>query len=133
MSYKQVLSIACKVRKAFEEIEQIEGYDGDNNLGGYCGRASIQLYLACKRVGLKDIKLWDGIGHSFNSYGNKLIDITATQFGKRKKVFTCLFNNRRKFGNEYDLEGRCYYARENWAFDENEVRRDKRIVEKYLK
>ena len=137
MSLQQVKEIAKKVRKAFEEIEENEG-GGPFGLIGYCGRASIQLYYACRRAGLNDIELWDGDGHTFNVYRDTIVDITATQFGHRSKVYTCKFNDREKRMRECEYitdgkdEGRCFVPSKNWAYDHRVVRRDSSIVKKHL-
>jgi len=86
MSLRKITSIARRIRKAFEEIESKEGEYNDGDLGGYCGRASVQLYLACKRQGIK-IQIAEGVGHIFNVYNGRIVDITATQFGYCEKVF----------------------------------------------
>lgn len=82
---KKVKKIAKKIRAAFEEIEKKE-YGRPSDLGGYCGRASIQLYLACRREGIR-IGLHEGCGHMFNTYDGRIIDVTATQFGINRKVY----------------------------------------------
>jgi hypothetical protein len=79
----RVKKIAAQVRQAFEEIARTQGYRSD--LGGLCGRATAQLYLACRRKGIK-IKMWRGLGHAFNECDGHIVDITATQFGKVGKV-----------------------------------------------
>lgn len=141
MSLKEVKAIAKEVRKVFERIEGDEGgyygNPGPGSLGGYCGRASIQLYLACKRAGLNGIELWDGDGHTFNAYNGKIVDITATQFGQPRKVYTCKFADREEKSLEYEYgkATRCYSASKNWASErggKREVDSDSRKVKKHL-
>lgn len=137
MSLPQVKAIAKEVRKSFEKIEKEErGLYGTEpaGLGGYCGRASIQLYLACKRAGLKDIELWDGEGHTFNVYRGKIVDITATQFGRRRKVYVCEFKDceDKSLDYEYWSATRCPSACQNWAYEDQHFYSDRRKVRKQL-
>ena len=79
---KKIKKIAGQVREAFEEIEKEEGncsWSKTDALSGYCGRASTQLYLACRRAGIK-IRMVEASGHMFNTYENHIVDVTATQF-----------------------------------------------------
>lgn len=81
---KTIRTIAKQVRKAFEKIEEDEnGYGG--NLGGYCFRASYQMYLLCKKEGI-NVDIIEGCGHYYNEFNGYIIDITATQFGKYPKI-----------------------------------------------
>jgi hypothetical protein len=77
---QRVVRIARRMRQAFEMIGGLEG--GSEDLGGYCGRAAIQLRRACRREGIV-IGLHTSDDHAFNSYQDHLIDITATQFSRR--------------------------------------------------
>jgi len=81
-SLSDVLSLARKVRNAFEEI-------GENKrLGGFCARASIQLHLAAERMGIRGVDICIGQGHVYCMYNDTVIDVTATQFGIEDEVFT---------------------------------------------
>ena len=95
---EKVKSIARKVRRAFEEIEKEENYneadDFGFDLGGYCGRAAIQLFIACKKEGI-EINIEEGIGHAYNKFNNYIIDITATQFGKYPRVYIKKYKGRK--------------------------------------
>lgn len=128
----KIKEIAKKIRKAFEEIEESETYN-KGDLGGYCARASIQLYLACRREGIR-ISMVEGIGHMYNKYNGKIIDITATQFGERSKV---LIREYKKEPPEYHK-----YLRKHpsvisiinlwWAPYYEQVLSDGKTVKKYL-
>jgi len=144
MSLREVKSIARKIRKAFEEIEKKEGSYGDvpGDLGGYCGRASVQLYLACRRKGIK-VVMAEGEGHMFNVYNGRIIDVTATQFGVPEKIFV----RKLSYGDKLNRWGGrltpCYHtpyelhktakSAERVFSNGTDTIRDKRVVKRYLK
>jgi len=131
---KKVKRIAKDIRKAFEEIDKkYTGHTG-GDLGGHCGRASVQLYLACRRVGIK-IGINKGEGHMFNTYRDRIIDITATQFGVRRKVFVRKIP--KKIGKLPSYHRTCCtYDTAKSAIDvyddRLDINRDKRVVLKYI-
>lgn len=139
---EKIKDIAIKVRKAFEEIEKKDygyrflDYDGNdyyikNNLGGYCGRAAIQLFLACRRKNI-DIEIEEGVGHSYNKLGDYIIDITATQFGKYPKVHIRKYKSRKP---EYYQKVRTHLSTNSLANEfwipSHIIVRDRTVVLKY--
>jgi hypothetical protein len=76
----KIKEIAKQVRAAFEEISN------NDDLCGFCGRASIQIHLAALRQGLKGVTLCVGVGHMYCMANDTVIDVTATQFGVEDKV-----------------------------------------------
>jgi len=86
----RVKRIASQVRKAFEEIAVVEKWSYD--LSGLCDRASVQLFLAAERHGIKGVSLVIGSGHVYNMYDSFVIDVTATQFGKKDSVYVVPFH-----------------------------------------
>ena len=134
-----IKNIAKQVRKAFEEIAENEkeySYGNwkefHNSLRGYCAAASVQLYYACKKKGIK-LKLIEGIGHAYNEFDDYIIDITATQFGRYPKVHI-----RKKYKRPP-----CFYKKMNeynsanafmqyWFLDNSKVKQYRKIVNKYL-
>lgn len=147
MSFEEVKKIAGKVREIFEQIEADESGDKYNrycmtDLGGYCGRASIQVYLACKRAKIRGIELWDTGRHTFNIYEGKIVDITATQFGRQDKVLVRSMNVIDDPDNyhEYNGAARCPKISDHWAFyaefstgGRNTVRSDTKIVRRCMR
>ena len=87
-----LLSIAKKTRKAFEEIALYES-ENPQLLAGYCYRASAQLLMVAQEFGF-DLQMASSCYHVFNIFkqNNKdfILDITATQFDNIKdKIFVC--------------------------------------------
>jgi len=78
----KIKRIASQVRAAYEDIA-----GKDNDLCGYCCRASAQLLLAAQRHGIHGVQIVLGSGHVFNVYDKHIIDVTATQFGVADKVY----------------------------------------------
>jgi hypothetical protein len=99
MSLQKVKVVAKQVRKAMEEIIDTEPF-GNDDLGGECGRASAQLYLACKRARIRGVKFASNHQHAFNVYRNHIIDITATQFGYKRRVFIKKITGKEKYFHE---------------------------------
>lgn len=64
----------------------------DPDLGGACGIASHHLMQLAKANGIQVHLCYGTFNNNFHfwvEYGNKIIDITATQFGINKKVYCC--------------------------------------------
>jgi hypothetical protein len=95
MSIEKVKNIALMIRSAFEKISDKENQS--KNLRGYCGRASVQIYLECKKVGLsKGLLLCSNDSHAFIVYKGVIVDVTATQFDDTiNKVYTDRLSNGR--------------------------------------
>lgn len=136
---EKIKDIAKKIRKAFEEIERKEDYSEASlwgfDLGGYCGRAAIQLYLACKKSGIK-IKIIEGIGHAYNEYNGHIIDITATQFGKYPKVHIRKYKCKPHYIPEFYQKVRTHLSTKSLAdafwIPQHLIDRDKEVVLKYI-
>lgn len=136
-NFRKVKLIAEKLRMAFEEISEKENYGEASafnfDLGGYCGRAAIQLYLICKKAGIK-IKISEGIGHAFNEYGGYIIDITATQFGKYPKVYIKKYKSRNI--PEFYQKVRMHLSTKSLAkslwIPQSKINSDEKIVSKYF-
>jgi hypothetical protein len=129
---EKVKKIAKKVRAAFEEIEEKEYGSKYTDLGGYCGRASVQLYLACRRAGIT-IGLHEGYGHMFNTYNGRIIDITATQFGINKKVYVKKIDKSLEDYHTTEAIHKSAKPAECVYGCPADTIRDKRTVLKYLK
>ena len=80
--FSYVLSLANNIRDAFESLAARS--NSNLNLSGYCWRASIQLFLAAKERNIP-VKIVASDTHVFNVFNGHIIDITATQFKKKKK------------------------------------------------
>jgi hypothetical protein len=76
----RLIRLARVVRSAYEKI-----YGKHSNLGGACFDASRQLFRLAKDNGLV-VEIGIGDGHAFVLLNNTVVDVTATQFGKRRKV-----------------------------------------------
>ena len=129
----KIKNIAKKIRKAFEEIEKKEndGFGG-YGLGGYCVRAAAQLYLACKKAGIK-VKIVEGVGHAFNEFDGYIIDITATQFGKYPKVHIRKYKNRPpEFYQKISSHLSTKSLIETFWIKQLEIENDEEIVSKYF-
>jgi hypothetical protein len=123
-NFSKVVNIAKKIRETFENIEieicENKSYTCEPklDLGGYCGRASVQMFLACKRAGISGVELWDVDDgyHTFNMYGDRIIDITATQFDEnRPAVYTPLARNVNSY-EEYRNADRQRNHLKNWIY-----------------
>jgi hypothetical protein len=90
---QKVLRIAHIVRKQFEEE-----YPEEIRFEGFCGLASLRIVIMCNHNKLYPRLVYgnySGNFHTWIEYGQKIIDITATQFGKERIVIT-------------DINNRCY-------------------------
>lgn len=141
MGISEVKTIAMVVRKVFEKIEREEfpNYLFDD-LAGYCGRASVQMFLACRRAEIEGVELWDVNDgyHTFNIYGDRIIDITATQFDRsRTRVYTPLVKSVLVYDEYNNACDQSKYYRENWIYkvkyiSSQKIRRDNLLVKKAL-
>lgn len=133
----KIKKIAKQVRMAFEKIEDEEGYF-QNNLEGYCARASLQLYFACRDAGI-EIELKANPEHAFNVYDEYIIDITATQFLKHaNKVYVSkIKNNKNKFHMMCEdlkyIKSAPSVVMTMLNVKKEEFKKDKKMVKKYLK
>jgi hypothetical protein len=133
----EVVQIANNIRTAFEALA--ERSNRDKNLCGYCARASVQLFLAAQAKG-HDVKISIGDGHIYNIFQDYIIDITATQFGKKKKIW--IVRTKR---NQIGYWRNPYFGRNPlcnsidelynkiWAISKKDIYNDQRFVRKYLK
>jgi len=81
---RTVMQIARAVRREGEAVHKDWG-DEDSDLGGWCAHSSNLLFQELLRRGIQAKLVWNGL-HCFVTYGPYIVDITATQFGKYKKV-----------------------------------------------
>ena len=77
---RRLIKLARIVRRAYEKI-----YDESSDLGGACFDASRQLFRLAKDNKLA-VEIGIGDGHAFVLLGDTIVDVTATQFGKKQKV-----------------------------------------------
>ena len=77
---KRLVKLARIVRQAFEKLEP---YNSD--LRGCCYHASVQLAYLAQKEGIP-AEIGTAPEHVFVLLGNTIVDVTATQFGKRRKV-----------------------------------------------
>ena len=92
---RHLIRLARIVRRAYEKI-----YDESSDLGGACFDASRQLFRLAKDNKLA-VEIGIGDGHAFVLLGDTIVDITATQFGRRQKVLVTKqkqLEKRRWFG-----------------------------------
>lgn len=136
----EVLALANKIRNSFEALA-IRG-NNNLNLSGYCWRASIQLFLAAKERNI-DIKIAASDTHVFNVFNGYIIDITATQFKKKKKVWVAKYckGNFKKHWNPRVLkkgdDPLCnsvseLFSKCGWWTPRDRIYKDKRFVKKFL-
>lgn len=78
---KEIREIAKDVRTWCEKVALKHNFD--NDLGGFCGVASGALFLKLKESGFS-AQIIESDCHAFVIHNNYLIDVTATQFRKRK-------------------------------------------------
>lgn len=83
LPYK-VKVIAQRVRTWAEKMAPQFGFDKD--LCGMCALASTKLHHELKKQGIES-HLQYADGHVYLKVGERIVDVTATQFGTRKKVF----------------------------------------------
>lgn len=76
----RIIDLAKFVRATFEKK-----YTKNPTLSCYCYRASLELFCLAKDEGI-DIKLAGNTGHVFCTFGETIIDITATQFGNPDRI-----------------------------------------------
>ncbi len=82
--HPKVLKIASIVRKWAEKKAKKE--QGPSDLCGYCAIASHRLHSALQNAGIKNSKIVYAHNHAYVKVGNRVIDVTATQFGHKKGV-----------------------------------------------
>lgn len=80
----RLIRLARVVRSAYEKIYG-KYSDLDSDLGGACFDASRQLFRLARDNGIA-VEIGIGDGHAFVLLGDTVVDVTATQFGKRQKV-----------------------------------------------
>ena len=100
---EKLISLAYKARKAFEKVAEIDRWKP--NLSGLCFDASCFLRRLARENGI-ETELGKGDGHYFVLYGNVVIDITATQFGKLDHVCVLPLEEASKIGDFWKL----YYS-----------------------
>ncbi len=69
-----LVALARIVRAAFSRAH-------GEDLCGYCWRASAQLFLLARSHGIADARLGATYWHVFVVRGDRIVDVTATQFG----------------------------------------------------
>lgn len=77
---RRLTKLARVVRCAYEKI-----YGKNSDLAGACFDASRQLFRLAKDNGLA-VEIGIGDGHAFVLLGDTIVDVTATQFGRKPKV-----------------------------------------------
>lgn len=90
---KRIKQAATQVRKFFERVAEDEVFL--KNLSCLCWRASTTLAKRLQSKGFEAkvvhgemLDVWGGTNyHVWVVYKNKILDITATQFGYRNKIF----------------------------------------------
>jgi len=137
---EKVITLAKNIRIAYEHLAIRS--NKKTNLAGYCSRASVQLHLIAKELGI-NVAIVPSYFHVYNVYDNKIIDITATQFGKRKRVWIVNFNKTNKISH---WQPKCNYKKEEficnsieellfsgWWIYKRDINNDRRFINKYLK
>lgn len=138
--YKKLLVLQKKIRTAFENLAKRAGMS--SHLGGYCRRASVQLLLIGRELG-KEIQIAASDHHCFNIYKGYIIDITATQFGKKRSVWVVKASPRnlrsywrprtlRKYLNPFCNSVSELFSKAGWFSPKNSIYKDKRFVKKYI-
>jgi hypothetical protein len=132
---KEVKELAFKVREVFEAISARDRMDPD--LAGYCQRASAQLFLLAYDKNIP-VKLVCCYGHTYNLYCGYIIDITATQFGKKDKVWIAKANRKNQSGwwKPICTNAICSSIEElknlSWGIDGRQIFGDKKVVKRFL-
>ena len=80
-----VIDLAKKTRYWSEKYAKKNGFK--SCLAGMCGIASCVLHQKMLKHGITDVKICCNSFHCFLTYDNYIIDITATQFQEKEKVF----------------------------------------------
>ena len=102
---RRLIKLARIVRQAFEKLES-----DDPDLRGCCYRASVQLVYLAQKEGIP-AEIGTAPGHVFVLLGNTVVDVTATQFGRRSKVLV---------GNLRALMSQTYFCWKPW-FIQNRI------------
>jgi hypothetical protein len=131
----RLIRLARIVRRAYEKI-----YGQYSDLNGVCFDASRQLFLLAKDNGLA-VEIGIGDGHAFVLLDNTVVDVTATQFGKRRKV---LIAKRKQLEKQHwhhcrpwKLESRhdnIGSVNRSWGYRcDNQYKKDRQVVIQTLK
>lgn len=103
-----ILQIAKQVRATMEILA--ENTNGEWNLGGYCGIAAVEMWRELKKKNIRSVvelgHIRGGGCHCWTTLGDKIIDVTATQFedfdnpvvitSKNDEFYQGLRNNRKR-------------------------------------
>lgn len=115
-NFDKVVKIAKKLRRKADRDTKIQS-DYGKTLGGACAIMSLYLWRYLHRQGIRCQVRWSD-GHCFVTYGNKIVDITATQFGKKQKVYIADFKNHPECWWQQEPNGQARTIRE---LDANET------------
>jgi hypothetical protein len=131
--------LARVVRKAYEGI-----YGWDSDLGGACFDSSRQLFRLAKENGIPaEIGIGGDGAHAFVLLDDVVVDVTATQFGKRRKILVAQLGRLGRQKAKWDgcqpwsLDSRHRSMRSaNWAWNDGcgkMYRHERRAVLKALR
>jgi hypothetical protein len=110
VDWKKVREIAYRVRRWVETFRKEQMANSivhyDYSLAGLCAIATARLYRELKQEGIHG-QIWSNSYHCFLTVNNKVVDVTATQFGRERVVIT---------PTEYS-DGFAYWKRERASVD----------------
>lgn len=117
-----VVRAAHEVRSEFERVAEREEswYINRKNLAGLCARASYALVLALAAEGVEAelvLGRYDGKGHCWVEVAGHVVDVTATQFGTKRRVAVSKVGANKKY-SEFARGDDALHLTETWPFEQ---------------
>jgi len=100
---ERLIGLARFARITFEKVAERDQWP--YNLGGLCFSASFFLHKLAENYGIKT-EIGHGIGHWFVLFEDKVVDITATQFGVKEKIAVLSIEEAEKCGGWWELQNK---------------------------
>lgn len=80
-SVEGIIKIARQARQWAMRNRHKEGFESD--LMGMCAISAADLFTRLTKAGFRDVRIAANLGHCFVQCGGYVVDVTATQFGRR--------------------------------------------------
>lgn len=114
----EIIKIAKKVRKKLEKM--LVEYEPEDWYDDLCGACCVGTYLLLRELEKRKINAYAAISrnHVFLIYRNKIIDVTATQFGFLENVLVKNLNSVSFMDTQwviYDKTNNSKQLKEKWA------------------
>jgi len=82
-----IKSIAKECREECEQISKKRDNGHCYDLNGACAFASLLIYTVCRKFNIDKVEVLEGEGHCCTKVEDLYVDVTLTQFGRKKRIF----------------------------------------------